>query len=76
MFPDTTRATTAALLLILAATFAELFDSTGLGSLHLEARGKLLCANDHARGLLLAGDALYDDRRLHAARTESWWAST
>ena len=53
----------------LGATMTDLLDSTGLGILQLDARGRILAANDRARGLLRAGDALFDEKGFLLART-------
>ena len=44
----------------LGATTAELLDTTGLGIVQLDARGRIVVANDRARDLLRTGDGLFD----------------
>ena len=44
----------------LSATLTQLLDATGVGIVHLDARGRILAANDTARSLLRSGDALCD----------------
>ena len=44
----------------LGATLTEMLAATGLGIVQLDARGRIVVANDSARGLLRAGDGLSD----------------
>ena len=44
----------------LGATLGELLENTGLGVLHLDARGRIVTANDRAVSVLRAGDTLRD----------------
>ncbi|MCY3623788.1 MAG: helix-turn-helix transcriptional regulator [Gammaproteobacteria bacterium] len=44
----------------LGATLTQLLDAAGVGVVHLDARGRILAANDRARSLLKTGDALCD----------------
>ena len=50
------------------ASLTELLDTTGLGVIHLDRRGRILEVNDHARELLRAGDAIFDERGFLFAR--------
>ena len=45
----------------LGASLAELLEATGAGVIQLDRRGRILEANDRARGLLRAGDGLIDE---------------
>ena len=45
----------------LGASLAKLLDSTGLGIVQLDGRGRIVAANDRARGLLRTGDGLFDE---------------
>ena len=44
----------------LGSTLTQLLDITGLGIVQLDARGRIVTANDRALDLLRTGDALYD----------------
>ena len=44
----------------LGATLAELLDATGLGIIQLDARGRVVAANDRARDVLRSGDGVFD----------------
>ena len=44
----------------LGATLTEMLDHTGLGIVQLDARGRIVAANDCARDVLRAGDGLLD----------------
>ena len=52
----------------LGATLTEMLDATGLGVVQLDARGRILAANDSARDLLRAGDGLSDRGGFLSAR--------
>ena len=55
----------------LGASFARLLDTTGLGIVQLDGRGRIVVANDRARDLLRSGDGLFDeDGFLYARRPE------
>ena len=47
----------------------KLLDTTGLGIVQLDGRGRIVAANDHARGLLRTGDGLFDEGGFLYART-------
>ena len=51
------------------ATLAELLDTTGVGVIQLDARGRIVAANDRARDLLRIGDTLFDENGFLFART-------
>ena len=53
----------------LGASLTELLDTTGLGIIHLDRRGRTVEMNDRARNLLRAGDGLFDERGFLFART-------
>ncbi len=53
----------------LGATLTEMLDRTRLGILQLDARGRIVAANDRARDVLRTGDALLDSDGLLFART-------
>ena len=53
----------------LGASLTELLDTTGLGIIHLDRRGRIVEMNDRARNLLRAGDGLFDERGFLFART-------
>ena len=53
----------------LGETLTELLDSTGVGILQLDARGRILAANDRARDLLRTSDTLFDEKGSLFART-------
>ena len=53
----------------LGATLTELLDTTGLGIVQLDGRGRIVAANDRARDLLRTGDGLFDEGGLLCART-------
>ena len=44
----------------LGATLTRLLDTTGVGILQLDARGRIVAANDRARDVLRTGDGLFD----------------
>ena len=44
----------------LGSTMTQLLDATGLGIVQLDARGRIVAANDRARNLLRGGDGLSD----------------
>ena len=51
----------------LGASLTGLLETTGLGIVHLDGRGRIVVANDHARKILRKGDALFDrSGNLHA----------
>lgn len=52
----------------LGATLTGLLDSTGMGVIHLDRRGRITDLNDRARNLLRAGDGLFDAGGLLYAR--------
>ena len=52
----------------LGASLAKLLDSTGLGIVQLDGRGRIVAANDRARDLLRTGDGLFDKGGLLYAR--------
>ena len=45
----------------LGASLASLLDTTGLGILQLDGRGRIVAANDRARGVVRSGDGLFDE---------------
>ena len=51
------------------ASLAKLLDTTGLGIVQLDGRGRIVAANDRARDLLRTGDGLYDEDGFLYART-------
>lgn len=53
----------------LGATMGEMLEATGVGVLQLDARGRIMAANDRARGLLRVGDGLLDRGGYLFART-------
>ena len=53
----------------LGMTLANLLDATGLGVIQLDARARIVAANDRARHLLRIGDILYDTGGSLFART-------
>ena len=53
----------------LGATLTELLETTGLGIVQLDGRGRIVSANDRARKLLRAGDGLFDEGGFLYART-------
>ena len=53
----------------LGASLDELLATTGSGVIQLDWRGRIVAANDHALGLLRAGDALFDDDGFLSARS-------
>ena len=53
----------------LGASLAKLLDTTGLGIVQLDARGRIVAANDRARNLLRSGDGLFDEHGFLHART-------
>ena len=52
----------------LGTTLTGLLDSTGLGTIQLDARGRLLAANDRALAVLRTGNLLSDENGFLAAR--------
>ena len=50
------------------ASFAQLLDTTGLGIVQLDGRGRIVAANDRARDLLRSGDGLFDEDGFLCAR--------
>ena len=55
----------------LGASLAKLLDTTGLGIVQLDARGRIVEANDRARDLLRTGESLFDENGfLHARSPE------
>ena len=55
----------------LGASVATLLETTGLGIVQLDRRGRIVAANDHARDVLRTGEGLFDeDGFLHARSTE------
>ncbi len=53
----------------LGASLAKLLDTTGLGIVQLDGRGRIVAANDRARDLLRGGEALLDKHGFLHART-------
>ena len=53
----------------LGATLTEMLDHTGLGIVQLDARGRIVAANDRARDVLRTGDGLRDGDGFLSART-------
>ncbi len=53
----------------LGATLTELLDTTGLGIVQLDGRGRIVAANERAREVLRAGDGLFDEGGFLYART-------
>ena len=53
----------------LGATLTELLDSTGIGIIQLNARGRIVHANDPAMHLLRTADAVLDEKGILFART-------
>ena len=53
----------------LGASLAKLLDTTGVGIVQLNARGRILAANDRARDLLRGGESLFDEHGFLHART-------
>ena len=53
----------------LGATLMELLDTTGLGIVQLDGRGRIVAANDRARDVLLIGEGLFDKSGFLYART-------
>ena len=45
----------------LGVSLAKLLDTTGLGIVQLDGRGRIVAANDRARDLLRTGDGLFDE---------------
>ena len=55
----------------LGASMATLLDTTGLGIVQLDGRGRIVAANDRARDVIRTGEGLFDeDGFLHARSTE------
>ena len=52
----------------LGATLTELLDATGVGIIELDARGRMVAANDRARNVLRTGNGLFDADGLLFAR--------
>ena len=52
----------------LGATLKELLDTTGLGIVQLDGRGRIVAANDRARDVLRTGSGLFDEGGLLYAR--------
>ncbi len=52
----------------LGVTMGEMLEATGVGIVQLDARGRIIAANDRARNLLQAGDGLVDRGGLLCAR--------
>ena len=46
---------------VLGATLERMLDATGLGIVQLDARGRIVAANDRARDVLRVGDGLLDE---------------
>ena len=55
----------------LGASLAEMLDSTGSNIIQLEARGRIVAANDGARDLLRTGDGLFDEGGFLCARSSA-----
>ena len=53
----------------LGASLGTLLDTTGLGIVQLDARGRIVAANDRAREVLRSGEALFDEHGFLHART-------
>ena len=53
----------------LGETMTALLDNTGIGILQLDPRGRILAANDRARGLLRAANPLFDENGFLLARS-------
>ena len=53
----------------LGATLTEMLDRTGLGIVQLDARGRIMAANDRAQAVLRTGDGLLDSDGFLFART-------
>ena len=53
----------------LGATLKELLDTTGLGIVQLDGRGRIVAANDRARDVLRTGRGLFDEGGFLYART-------
>ncbi len=53
----------------LGESFAKLLETTGLGIVQLDGRGRIVAANDRARDLLRTGDGLFDEGGSLYART-------
>ena len=64
----------------LGTTLTDLLDATGVGVIQLNARGRIVEANDRARDLLRSGDTLYDEGGCLLARplttTLNSWGSS
>ena len=52
----------------MGASFAQLLDTTGLGIVQLDGRGRIAAANDRARDMLRGGDGLFDEDGFLCAR--------
>ena len=55
----------------LGASLAEMLDVTGSNVIQLGARGRIVAANDGARGILRAGDGLFDEGGFLYARSSA-----
>ena len=53
----------------LGASLGKLLDTTGLGIVQLDARGRIVAVNDGAREVLRSGDGLFDEHGFLHART-------
>ena len=53
----------------LGASLAKLLETTGLGIVQLNGRGRIVAANDRARDVLRTGDGLFDEGGFLYART-------
>ena len=53
---------------VLGATLERMLDATGLGIVQLDARGRIVAANDRARDVLRTGDSLIDSDGVLFAR--------
>ena len=53
----------------LGETLTKLLDTTGLGIIQLDGRGRIIAANDRARDSLRTGDGLFDEGGFLYART-------
>ena len=53
----------------LGASLEKLLDTTGLGVVQLDGRGRIVAANDRARDVLRTGDGLFDEGGFLYART-------
>ena len=53
----------------MGATLTGLLDATGVGIIQLDARGRIVAANDRARDVLRSGDGVFDEGGFLLART-------